>query len=66
MEKSKIWHYPQEVPAIQYVDIYLLDEHNDISRVNYDEVSDPWSSIDKYCPYGEFVAWAYVEDVVNL
>lgn len=64
MEKSKIWHDPNEVPAIQYVDIYLLDEDNDIFQVYYDELQFPWKE-NVVCTV-DFVAWAYVTDIVNL
>ena len=65
MEKSKIWHDRNEVPAIQYVNIYLLDENRNISLVFYCKTETPWNSMYTYCE-GEFVAWAYTSDIVNL
>lgn len=66
MEKSKIWHDPNEEPATRDVDIYLLNSDNDIFLMKYDEISSIWSSLCEYCRFFEFVAWAYVDDIVNL
>ena len=66
MAKSKIWHYPNEEPATRDVDIYLLNSDNDIFLMKYDEISSIWSSLCEYCRFFEFVAWAYVDDIVNL
>ena len=65
MEKSNIWHSPDEVPQ-QDVNIYLRDDCNDIIRTTYDEKLNPWYHIcDNYCD-GVFVAWAYTADIINL
>lgn len=66
MEKSNIWHSPDEVPQQQGVNIYLRDDCNDIIRTTYDEVLNPWCYIrDNYCD-GVFVAWAYTAAIINL
>lgn len=65
MEKSKIWHAPHEVPAIQNESIYLLYEDNSITKIFYYEESiTPWVNYRIY--FCGIVAWAYVADVLNL
>lgn len=65
LEKSKIWHDAEEVPKKQFVGIYLLSSNLNIVRIIYDENKLPWSCVGAYCG-GEFVAWAYARELVNL
>lgn len=64
MGKSKIWHDMKQAPPRQNVSIYLIDDDKYISLVFYsDEGLTPWVN---YCIYYDAVAWAYVDDILNL
>lgn len=65
MEKSKVWHGAEEVPTEQFVGIYLLGSNMNIVRIIYDENNLPWSCVGAYCG-GEFIAWAYARELINL
>lgn len=54
-----------KAPMLQFESIYLLYEDNSIIKVfYYDESTTPWVNYRMY--FCGVVAWAYVDNIVNL
>lgn len=65
MEEPTIWNDMHKAPALQHESIYLLYEDNSIIKVfYYDEEITPWVNYRMY--FCGVVAWAYVDNIVNL